>query len=118
MRVLEEKLGKISLSYHFYSPLVELWPQKARINYFLMFQAVAWCPWQPNVLASGGGTADRHIRFWNCSTGSCLNAVDTKSQVCRRLFHFQALRGIDTLVREAPVIKLLLSSLSLGFYSK
>ena len=45
------------------------------------FQAVAWCPWQPNVLASGGGTADRHIRFWNCSTGSCLNAVDTKSQV-------------------------------------
>lgn len=49
-------------------------------------KAVAWCPWQPNVLASGGGTADRHIRFWNCSTGSCLNAVDTKSQVCAILW--------------------------------
>ncbi|XP_064625021.1 cell division cycle protein 20 homolog [Lineus longissimus] len=45
-------------------------------------KALAWCPWQPSVLASGGGTADRHIRFWNCNTGVCLNSVDTKSQVC------------------------------------
>lgn len=45
-------------------------------------KAVAWCPWQPNVLASGGGTADRHIRFWNANTGSCLSSVDTNSQVC------------------------------------
>ncbi|XP_068686689.1 cell division cycle protein 20 homolog [Montipora foliosa] len=44
-------------------------------------KAVAWCPWQPSVLASGGGTADRHIRFWNGNTGSCLNNVDTSSQV-------------------------------------
>lgn len=49
-------------------------------------KAVAWCPWQPYVLASGGGTADRHIRFWNCNTGSCINAVDTKSQVCSILW--------------------------------
>jgi len=48
---------------------------------FILFQAVSWCPWQHNVLASGGGTADRHIRFWNVSTGSCLNSIDTKSQV-------------------------------------
>ena len=48
----------------------------------MSYQAVAWCPWQPNVLASGGGTADRHIRFWNANTGSCLNSVDTNSQVC------------------------------------
>jgi len=45
-------------------------------------KALAWCPWQPNLLASGGGTADRHIRFWNTSTGTCVNSVDTKSQVC------------------------------------
>ena len=43
---------------------------------------MAWCPWQPNVLASGGGTADRHIKFWNANTGTCLNSVDTNSQVC------------------------------------
>ncbi|CAG2063338.1 unnamed protein product, partial [Timema podura] len=32
-------------------------------------KALSWCPWQPNILASGGGTADRTIRFWNCNTG-------------------------------------------------
>nr|CAH7755583.1 unnamed protein product [Callosobruchus chinensis] len=49
-------------------------------------KALAWCPWQPHVLASGGGTADRHIRFWNCNTGSCINSIDTKSQVCAILW--------------------------------
>lgn len=44
-------------------------------------KALAWCPWQPHILASGGGTADRHIRFWNCNTGANLSAIDTKSQV-------------------------------------
>lgn len=44
-------------------------------------KAVSWCPWQPNVLASGGGTADRHIRFWNVTSGTCFHSVDTKSQI-------------------------------------
>ncbi|KAL3912267.1 MAG: hypothetical protein SGPRY_008393 [Prymnesium sp.] len=38
-------------------------------------KALAWCPWQKNLLASGGGTADRMIRFWNTNSGACLNAV-------------------------------------------
>lgn len=45
-------------------------------------KALAWCPWQTNLLATGGGTADRFLRFWNTSSGTCVNAVDTKSQVC------------------------------------
>ena len=45
-------------------------------------KAIAWCPWQKNLLASGGGTADRCIRFWNATTGACLNQIDTHSQVC------------------------------------
>lgn len=44
-------------------------------------KALAWCPWQANLLASGGGTADRRIRFWNVNNGVCLNDIDTKSQV-------------------------------------
>ena len=32
-------------------------------------KAVAWSPHQHGLLASGGGTADRHIRFWNTLTG-------------------------------------------------
>ena len=49
-------------------------------------KALAWCPWQMNVLASGGGTADRTIRIWNCSNGSLIKEVDTKSQVCSILW--------------------------------
>ncbi|XP_033760332.1 cell division cycle protein 20 homolog [Pecten maximus] len=49
-------------------------------------KALSWCPWQADLLASGGGTADRHIRFWNVSTGSCYNSVDTNSQVCSILW--------------------------------
>lgn len=49
-------------------------------------KALAWCPWKPNVLASGGGTADRCIKFWNVNTGANINSVDTKSQVCSLLW--------------------------------
>ena len=45
-------------------------------------KALAWCPFQNNLLASGGGTADRCIKFWNTQNGVCLNSVDTNSQVC------------------------------------
>ena len=45
-------------------------------------KALAWSPHQTNLLASGGGTADRTIRFWNTNLGTCLNSVDSKSQVC------------------------------------
>lgn len=49
-------------------------------------RALAWCPWQPNTLATGGGTADRSIKFWNVSNGQLLDSVDAKSQVCGLLF--------------------------------
>ena len=45
-------------------------------------KALAWSPHERNLLASGGGTADRTIKFWNSSTGSLLNSIDTGSQVC------------------------------------
>lgn len=56
-------------------------------------KGLAWCPWDTKVLASGGGTADRMIRLWDTSSGACLNAVDTKSQVCSLLWspHYREL---------------------------
>lgn len=42
---------------------------------------MSWCPWQPHLLATGGGTADRHIRLWNMQSGNCVGAYDTESQV-------------------------------------
>ena len=38
------------------------------------------------MLATGGGTADRCIRFWNTQTLSPINYLDTGSQVCNLLF--------------------------------
>jgi cell division cycle 20-like protein 1 (cofactor of APC complex) len=38
------------------------------------------------LLASGGGTADRCIRFWNTLNGSRLQAIDTGSQVCNLMW--------------------------------
>ncbi|KAJ5114946.1 hypothetical protein NUU61_000705 [Penicillium alfredii] len=45
-------------------------------------KAIAWSPHQSHLLASGGGTADRTIKFWNTSTGALIKDVDTGSQVC------------------------------------
>jgi len=49
-------------------------------------KALAWCPWQQGVLASGGGTADAHIHLWNSLTGTNIRSVDTGSQVCNLYF--------------------------------
>lgn len=45
-------------------------------------KAIAWSPHQHGLLSSGGGTADRCIKFWNTLNGSCINSIDTGSQVC------------------------------------
>ena len=45
-------------------------------------KAIAWSPHQHHLLASGGGTADRRIKFWNTATGQCVSETDTGSQVC------------------------------------
>ncbi|KAK4278817.1 hypothetical protein QN277_016612 [Acacia crassicarpa] len=50
-------------------------------------KALAWCPFQGNLLATGGGSGDRSIKFWNTRTGACLNSVDTGSQVCALLWN-------------------------------
>lgn len=32
-------------------------------------RALAWCPWQSHILASGGGACDKSIKFWNVNSG-------------------------------------------------
>lgn len=50
-------------------------------------KALAWCPYQKNVLASGGGTADHSIKLWNVSNGCLINNIDAGSQVCSLLWN-------------------------------
>jgi len=57
-------------------------PKYSFNNHTAAVKAISWCPWQSGLLASGGGTADRTLKFWNTLNGQCLNSVDTNSQVC------------------------------------
>lgn len=49
-------------------------------------KAIAWNTHQSGILASGGGAADKKIRFWNTLTGNIVSEVDTGSQVCSLLW--------------------------------
>ena len=49
-------------------------------------KAVAWSPHQHGLLVSGGGTADRTIRFRNTLTGMTTKVVEAGSQVCSLMF--------------------------------
>jgi cell division cycle protein 20 (cofactor of APC complex) len=69
------------LSQNSYSPRIKL-----DQHHIAAVKALSWCPWQRNVLGSGGGTADRNIKIWNSSDGRCIKSVDTGSQVCSLLW--------------------------------
>lgn len=45
-------------------------------------KALAWAPNTTNLLASGGGTQDKRLRFWNTLNGTLIQEIDTGSQVC------------------------------------
>ena len=63
-----------------------LTPRLRFVEHTAAVKAIAWSPHQHGLLASGGGTADRCIRFWNTSTNTALHAVDTGSQVCNLMW--------------------------------
>lgn len=44
-------------------------------------KALAWNPEINSLLATGGGSSDRHIHFWNTTTGARVNSIDTGSQI-------------------------------------
>jgi cell division cycle protein 20 (cofactor of APC complex) len=68
--------------------LVTIWdarslnaPKFQKTNHKAAVKALSWCGWQNNLLATGGGSNDRHIHFWNTTTGARVNSIDTGSQV-------------------------------------
>lgn len=68
--------------------LVSIWdarslnaPKFQKTNHKAAIKALSWCPWQSNLLATGGGSHDRMIHFWNTTSGARVNSIDTGSQV-------------------------------------
>lgn len=58
------------------SPIVQfILPHNAAVK------AVAFCPWSKSLLATGGGSKDRTIRFWHTQSGTLLDQVKTPGQI-------------------------------------
>jgi WD40 repeat protein len=49
-------------------------------------KALSWSFNKYGLLASGGGTQDRTIKFWNSNTHTLLENIETESQVCNLAF--------------------------------
>ncbi|CDK24904.1 unnamed protein product [Kuraishia capsulata CBS 1993] len=50
-------------------------PHKAAVK------AIAYCPWSPSLIATGGGSKDRMIKFWHANSGTLLDSFNAKGQI-------------------------------------
>jgi len=77
-------------SAHSCNPVTRFTEHKAAVK------ALAWSPHQHGLLATGGGTADKTIRFWNTLQNSQVSYLDTDSQVCNLMFSKNSKELIST----------------------
>ncbi|CAI4218597.1 unnamed protein product [Parascedosporium putredinis] len=90
--------------------LVSIWdarslsvPKFTKTNHKAAVKALAWCPWNMNLLATGGGSYDRHIHFWNSTSGARVNSIDTGSQVTSLRWSPHYRKFYPTLVRNVEI---------------
>ncbi|KAL0979876.1 hypothetical protein UPYG_G00191020 [Umbra pygmaea] len=57
-------------------PLVKTMTQPSAVK------ALAWCPCQKDMIATGGGRSDTVLRIWDIQSGVCVDSAQTNSQVC------------------------------------
>lgn len=55
--------------------------QKHKWIHSAAVKAIAFCPWQRGLLATGGGSNDRAIHFYHTFSGACLATIDVQAQV-------------------------------------
>ncbi|KAL9599813.1 MAG: hypothetical protein Q9219_003599 [cf. Caloplaca sp. 3 TL-2023] len=55
--------------------------QKHRWIHSAAIKAIAFCPWQPGLLATGGGSNDRAIHFYHIMSGACLATINVQAQL-------------------------------------
>lgn len=82
--------------------LVAVWDARATLepifkktNHRAAVKAMAWCPFQNSLLATGGGTSDKTIHFWNTSTGARVNLIETESQISSLNWGFESKTGYE-----------------------
>lgn len=57
------------------SAALKVWRHQAAVK------ALAFCPWQPNLLATGGGSTDKMIHFFHTASGAALATISVSAQV-------------------------------------
>ncbi|QRG40528.1 hypothetical protein FDK38_005007 [Candidozyma auris] len=82
--------------------LVAVWDARStsepifkKTNHRAAVKAMAWCPFQNSLLATGGGTSDKCIHFWNTSTGARVNSIETESQVSSLNWGYESKTGYE-----------------------
>ncbi|KAI7863962.1 WD40-repeat-containing domain protein [Spinellus fusiger] len=67
--------------------LINVWdnrfttPIMTRREHISAVKALAWCPWNPNILASGGGRDDKKIHFWDTIKNKIITTFTADSQI-------------------------------------
>ncbi|RCK57601.1 APC/C activator protein CDC20 [Candida viswanathii] len=56
-------------------------PLYSKSSHKAAVKALSWCPYQSSLLATGGGSTDKTINFWNTATGARVNTIETGSQI-------------------------------------
>ncbi|KAI1937556.1 hypothetical protein LOZ66_003835 [Ophidiomyces ophidiicola] len=55
--------------------------ERCRLKHRAAVKAIAFAPWEPALLATGGGSSDQCIRFWHAPTGCLLATIRVYAQV-------------------------------------
>ena len=55
--------------------------QKHKWIHSAAVKAIAFCPWQRGLIATGGGSNDRAIHFYHTFSGACLATINVHAQV-------------------------------------
>ncbi|EEP80291.1 predicted protein [Uncinocarpus reesii 1704] len=55
--------------------------ERHRLKHHAAVKAISFAPWEPALLATGGGSSDRCIRFWHAPTGALLATINVYAQV-------------------------------------
>lgn len=71
-------------------------PQHEFFDHVAAVKGISWQPNHRDILATGGGTADRTIKVWDCKHNKLINSLDTGSQVCNVTWDNTSTRIITT----------------------
>ena len=61
--------------------VIESGREKHRWMHSAAIKAIAFCPWQPGLIAMGGGSNDRAIHFYHSASGASLATINVHAQV-------------------------------------